>query len=57
MFSREQDDALRNGAGTLSRNDRRVIGLSGADRLSYLQGLLTNDVAALMPGSGCYAAP
>lgn len=56
MFSREQYDALRNGAGTLSRNDRRVIGLSGADRLAYLQGLLTNDVAALLPGSGCYAA-
>ena len=56
MFSREQYDALRNRAGTLVREDRRVVGLSGSDRLTYLQGLLTNDVAALRPGTGCYAA-
>ena len=30
--------------------------LTGADRRSYLQGLLTNDIQALTPGSGCYAA-
>jgi folate-binding Fe-S cluster repair protein YgfZ len=30
--------------------------VSGADRASYLQGLLTNDVVALKPGEGCYAA-
>ncbi len=30
--------------------------LTGNDRRSYLQGLLTNDVAALTPGTGCYAA-
>ena len=30
--------------------------LTGADRRSYLQGLLTNDIAALTPGTGCYAA-
>ena len=30
--------------------------LRGADRRAYLQGLLTNDIAALTPGSGCYAA-
>ena len=28
----------------------------GADRASYLQGLLTNDIQALTPGTGCYAA-
>ena len=28
----------------------------GADRRSYLQGLLTNDIQALTPGTGCYAA-
>ena len=39
--------------------DRRTNGrilLTGADRLTYLQGLLTNDVAALTAGTGCYAA-
>jgi len=30
--------------------------LTGADRRSYLQGLLTNDIAALAAGTGCYAA-
>lgn len=30
--------------------------LTGADRRSYLQGLLTNDIAALTPHTGCYAA-
>jgi len=32
------------------------IALTGADRRSYLQGLLTNDIEALTPGTGCYAA-
>ena len=35
---------------------RKPIGVSGADRASYLQGLLTNDIQALTPGTGCYAA-
>ena len=30
--------------------------MTGTDRRSYLQGLLTNDVEALTPGTGCYAA-
>jgi folate-binding protein YgfZ len=35
---------------------RNAIGVSGKDRASYLQGLLTNDIQALTPGTGCYAA-
>ena len=35
---------------------RGVIGVGGADRASFLHGLLTNDVQALRPGEGCYAA-
>jgi folate-binding protein YgfZ len=35
---------------------RLPIAVAGADRATYLQGLLTNDIAALAPGSGCYAA-
>lgn len=38
----------------MSRTGR--ILLTGADRRSYLQGLLTNDIEALHPGTGCYAA-
>jgi folate-binding protein YgfZ len=33
-----------------------LVRLTGADRRSYLQGLLTNDIEALTPGTGCYAA-
>jgi folate-binding protein YgfZ len=35
---------------------RSALGVSGRDRASYLQGLLTNDIQALTPGTGCYAA-
>lgn len=30
--------------------------MTGADRVSFLHGLLTNDIKALGPGRGCYAA-
>jgi folate-binding protein YgfZ len=46
----------RQRAALLDRSDRGRIVLSGKDRASYLQGLLTNDVAALTAGQGCYAA-
>ena len=32
------------------------LAVAGADRASFLQGLLTNDIQALAEGSGCYAA-
>ena len=49
-------DAARRRAARLDRSDRGRIVVSGADRASYLQGLLTNDVVALKSGEGCYAA-
>ncbi len=52
----EQYRALREGAAIVDRSDRARLLLTGNDRRSYLQGLLTNDVAALTPGTGCYAA-
>lgn len=33
-----------------------MIRVSGSERATWLQGLLTNDVQALAPGQGCYAA-
>jgi tRNA-modifying protein YgfZ len=56
MFSHDQYQALREGAGLLDRSSRGRLQLTGADRRSYLHGLLTNDVAALSAGLGCYAA-
>jgi tRNA-modifying protein YgfZ len=46
----------RQGAAAIDRSDRGRLVVSGPDRASYLQGLLTNDIAALGAGSGCYAA-
>ena len=48
--------AAANGAGLFLRSDRGFIVVSGRDRATYLQGLLTNDMAALRAGGGCYAA-
>jgi folate-binding protein YgfZ len=48
--------ALRNGAGLIARPGTGHVLLTGEDRRSYLQGLLTNDIEALTPGTGCYAA-
>jgi folate-binding protein YgfZ len=48
--------AARQRAGLVNRADRARIVVSGADRASFLQGLLTNDVVALKAGQGCYTA-
>ena len=49
-------DAARHSAAMVDRSARGRIVVSGADRASYLQGLLTNDIVALKAGQGCYAA-
>src|SRR3954469_8960812 len=49
-------DAARHRAAFLDRSDRGRIVVSGADRASYLQGLMTNDIVALKTGQGCYTA-
>jgi len=49
--------ALREGVGLLDRSlERGRLRVTGADRRAYLQGLLTNDIAALTAGNGCYSA-
>jgi folate-binding protein YgfZ len=52
----DQYRALREGAGLIDRTDRGRLLLTGSDRRAYLQGLLTNDIIALTPGTGCYTA-
>jgi folate-binding protein YgfZ len=37
-------------------DDRAVIAVSGPEARDFLQGLVTNDVARVAPGSPCYAA-
>jgi folate-binding protein YgfZ len=47
---------LREECGLLDRSDRGKLLVSGPDAAEYLQGQLTNDVEALAPGEGQYAA-
>ena len=42
--------------GLLDRSERGKLALSGQEAKSFLQGQVTNDVEALTPGTGCYAA-
>lgn len=55
-FSIDQYRAVRQSAGVFDRSRRGRITLRGRDRLTFLHALLTNDVAGLAPGTGCYAA-
>jgi folate-binding protein YgfZ len=47
---------LREGAGLLDRAERATLEVRGPDAADFLQGQVTNDVTALEPGQGCYAA-
>ena len=49
-------DAARRRVAFLDRSHLGRIVVSGTERASYLQGLLTNDVVALKAGQGCYTA-
>jgi folate-binding protein YgfZ len=48
--------ALRHSAGILDLSYRGRICLTGADRVRFLHGQVTNDIKALREGCGCYAA-
>ena len=48
--------ALRQSAGVLDLSFRSRICLTGADRVRFLHGQVTNDVKRLRVGEGCYAA-
>ena len=56
MFNLEGYQAVHARGGVVRRTDRRVLAISGADRASWLQGLVTNDVQNLAPGDSRYAA-
>ncbi len=56
MFSLDGYWTLRQQAAAVRRSDRAVITVTGRDRATWLQGLLTNDVLALQEGQSCYAA-
>jgi tRNA-modifying protein YgfZ len=49
-------ERLREAVGLVDRSARGKLRLTGGEAADYLQGQVTNDVAALTPGTGCYAA-
>jgi folate-binding protein YgfZ len=53
---RAEHAALGESAGVIDLSFRGRICLTGADRVRFLHGQITNDVKRLQPGEGCYAA-
>src|SRR5579872_837410 len=49
-------DTLVHGCGLLDRSERGKLALSGAGAVEFLNGQVTNELATLAPGEGCYAA-
>jgi len=47
---------LTEGCGLLDRSERGKLALSGPGAKAFLAGQVTNDIEALSPGGGCYAA-
>jgi folate-binding protein YgfZ len=47
---------LTGGCGLVDRAGRGRLALTGPDAKTFLQGQVSNDVEALEPGTGCYAA-
>lgn len=48
--------AVRKAAGLVDRSLVGKVEVTGRDRVSFLQGMLTNDLKGLVPGQGCPAA-
>ncbi len=51
----EEYQAVREKAGLIDLSFRVQVRMTGEDRISFLQGMISNDVKALQPGTGCAA--
>jgi glycine cleavage system T protein len=51
----QEHRAVREAAGLIHLAFRTTIRVTGTDRTRFLNGTLTNDIARLTPGTGCYA--
>ncbi len=49
-------EAVRDGCALVDRSERGKLALTGDQAKEFLTGQVTNDVLALEPGTGCYAA-
>lgn len=52
----EEYRTLTEQCGLVDRSERGKLALTGADAAEFLNGQVTNEVVALAPGEGCYAA-
>jgi folate-binding protein YgfZ len=48
--------AMTGGAALIDRSQSGKLALTGPDAKAFLNGQVSNDIEALTPGSGCYAA-
>lgn len=56
MIATADYELLKTKVGLVDRSARGKLTVRGADAADFLQGQVTNDVEALAPGEGCYAA-
>ena len=56
MIATTEYELLRERVGLVDRSYRGKLRLTGTEAVDYLHGQVTNDVEALEPGTGCYAA-
>jgi folate-binding protein YgfZ len=49
-------EAARTGAVVADKDLFGIVKIAGPDRVAWLQGMVSNDVGKLTPGTGCYAA-
>jgi folate-binding protein YgfZ len=56
MSTLDKYEAAHRSAVLIDRSLQGKISITGTDRASFLHALLTNDIARLTPGTGCYAA-
>jgi tRNA-modifying protein YgfZ len=47
---------LRQGCGLVDRSERGKLSLTGSGAIEFLNGQVTNELANMRPGDGCYAA-
>ena len=56
MIAASEYELVTDAAALVERPGRVVLRVEGEEAADFLQGQVTNDVEALAPGAGCYAA-
>jgi folate-binding protein YgfZ len=56
VTAHDEHRVLTSACGLLDRSERGKLALAGAGAVEFLNGQVTNELADLKPGEGCYAA-